>query len=572
MLSFFKSLARIFRGIKFSRGTFVVIIVLSVLSGLLTTALLRVLSEAISKFGGEAGPATVAQDNVRLGLIFVGLCLALPVARVITQALLLRLGGRAIFAMRVNLCERILAAPLRRLESLGPHSLLATLTDDVDTVTDAIIDIPLLIMHLSVLIGGFAYLGWLSWKALLFTLGFMVVGLFTYQLAVGRAMRHLRLFREHWDSLMKHLRALTEGTKELKLHRGRRRAFMSQMLEEAAAAQVHHGVVGNTIFAIAINWGQILYFLAIGLVVFVVPQFVAVEAAIITTYAFIIFFLRGSVEGILDLIPRLGGASVAIRKVEELGLSLEESTTEIERRDGAAPDLAWRTIELRNVTHTYRHEQADEEWNFGPIDLELRAGEILFLVGGNGSGKTTLAKLMTGLYEPDGGQVLLDGEPVTDANRDDFRQRFSVIFAEFFLFETLLGLSVPELDKQATGYLEKLQLQKKVTVEDGELSTIELSQGQRKRLALLTAYLEDRPIYVFDEWAADQDPAFKEIFYRQLLPELKARGKSVVVISHDDRYYEVGDRLVKLREGKIEAMSTEQPVLIDSPLPRVQQH
>jgi putative ATP-binding cassette transporter len=91
-----------------------------------------------------------------------------------------------------------------------------------------------------------------------------------------------------------------------------------------------------------------------------------------------------------------------------------------------------------------------------------------------------------------------------------------------------------------------------VQVKDGTLSTIELSQGQRKRLALLTAFLEDRPFYIFDEWAADQDPFFREVFYLQLLPELKAKGKTVLVISHDDRYYSLGDRIIKLDYGKIE--------------------
>ncbi|HYQ84679.1 MAG TPA: hypothetical protein VEP28_11855, partial [Rubrobacter sp.] len=131
------------------------------------------------------------------------------------------------------------------------------------------------------------------------------------------------------------------------------------------------------------------------------------------------------------------------------------------------------------------------------------------------------------------------------------------VYSDFCLFESLLGLERPDLDQQAHRYLAKLHLDRKVTVKDGVLSTVALSQGQRKRLALLTAYLEDRPIYLFDEWAADQDPAFKEIFYHQFLPELRARGKLVFVISHDDRYFGVGDRLIRLEEGRL---STEEMV------------
>jgi putative ATP-binding cassette transporter len=174
-------------------------------------------------------------------------------------------------------------------------------------------------------------------------------------------------------------------------------------------------------------------------------------------------------------------------------------------------------------------------------------------VGGNGSGKTTLAKLLTGLYAPDGGDIRFDGQLITDQNREWYSQHFSVVFSDFFLFDSLLGLKrqVSNLDATARDYLVQLQLDHKVQVKDGNLSTTSLSQGQRKRLALLTAYLEDRPIYIFDEWAADQDPMFKEVFYDRLLPELRAKGKTVIVISHDDRYYHVADRIIKLDYGQL---------------------
>ena len=187
----------------------------------------------------------------------------------------------------------------------------------------------------------------------------------------------------------------------------------------------------------------------------------------------------------------------------------------------------------------------------GPIDLTFRPGELIFIVGGNGSGKSTLAKILTGLYPPESGVIYLDGKPVDDRSRDAYRQNFSVVFSDFFLFDSLLGMSPVNLDAHAKEYLVQLHLNHKVTVRDGVLSTTDLSQGQRKRLALLTAYLEDRPFYVFDEWASDQDPVFKEIFYTQLLPELKSKGKTVLVITHDDRFVYVADRCLKMEEGKL---------------------
>ncbi len=186
-----------------------------------------------------------------------------------------------------------------------------------------------------------------------------------------------------------------------------------------------------------------------------------------------------------------------------------------------------------------------------PIDLSLKRGELVFLVGGNGSGKSTLVKVLTGLYAPTKGTIELDGRVIDDTNREWYSQHFSAVFSDFYLFDDLLGLDGPDVDARAGRHLVRLELDRKVRVEGGVFSTTALSQGQRKRLALLVAFMEDRPIYVFDEWAADQDPHYREIFYRELLPELRAQGKTVVVISHDDRYYGLADRVIRLDYGSI---------------------
>jgi putative ATP-binding cassette transporter len=195
----------------------------------------------------------------------------------------------------------------------------------------------------------------------------------------------------------------------------------------------------------------------------------------------------------------------------------------------------------------------------GPISLTIESGELVFITGGNGSGKTTFVRLITGLHMEETGHIYLDGHRVEDQECERYRQFFSVVFADFYLFDHLLGLTRPDLEEEARQYPAELKLSHTVKVINNRFSTTDLSQGQRKRLALLTAYLEDRPIYIFDEWAADQDPYFKNIFYTHLLPELKAIGKTVLVISHDDRYYHVADRLIRLDEGQIVSDSRRAP-------------
>jgi putative ATP-binding cassette transporter len=271
------------------------------------------------------------------------------------------------------------------------------------------------------------------------------------------------------------------------------------------------------------------------------------------SYTLIILYLMTPVEVILNSVPLLGRAKIAVQKVEDLGLLLPSNVDSAYAKTQREEENRWQTLELTGITHTYYRESEDDTFVLGPIDLSFRRGELVFLTGGNGSGKTTFAKLLTGLYIPESGEIRLDNDLVTDETRDDYRQNFSVVFSDFYLFETLLGLESGATDARAQDYLQQLHLNHKVTVQNGALSTTSLSQGQRKRLALLTAYLEDRPIYVFDEWASDQDPVFKKIFYHQLLPELKSRNKTIVVISHDEAYYHIADRIVKLNYGMVES-------------------
>ena len=269
-----------------------------------------------------------------------------------------------------------------------------------------------------------------------------------------------------------------------------------------------------------------------------------------TGYALIMLYMSSPLEVILNTMPSLSRARVSLKRIEAIGLSLDAPPAGSMQQ--GAGEGAWRTLELAGVTHAYQREGEEGSFTMGPIDLSFSPAEIVFITGGNGSGKTTLAKLITGLYAPENGEVRLDGVEITDATREAYMQRFSVVFSDFFLFDRLLGLDAPDTDEQAVHYLRQLRLDHKVQVKDGKLSTTELSQGQRKRLALLTAYVEDRSIYLFDEWAADQDPVFKAFFYLELVPELKARGKTVIVISHDDRYYGMADRIVKLEYGKVD--------------------
>jgi putative pyoverdin transport system ATP-binding/permease protein len=364
-------------------------------------------------------------------------------------------------------------------------------------------------------------------------------------------MRHMMRARELFDQVAEQIRAMTEGTKELKMHSPRRRAFLGAVERTAGQLQEEERI-GTTIFAAASSFGQVMFFLVIGFMVLVLPRFQAVSQWTLIAYTIVLFQIMSPLELLLSSFPVFSRGVASMRKVNQLGLSLDAEPAERESAEVlAAANGWWKKLELAGVTHLYRRENQDESFLLGPIDFAIEPGELVFLVGSNGSGKTTLAKLLIGLYSPESGEIRFAGQAVARDLLGTYREHFSVVFADFFVFKTLFGIEAGRLDGAARQYLSLLHLDSKVKVEDGALSTVDLSQGQRKRLALLTAYLEDRPIYVFDEWAADQDPMFKEVFYHQLLPELKARGKTVVVITHDDRYFHLADRIVKLDSGQV---------------------
>jgi putative ATP-binding cassette transporter len=464
------------------------------------------------------------------------------------------LANRTGFEMRMYLCKQILGAPLRDIETAGTAKLLAALTQDIPTIAGAFLRVPGTCTSIAVLTGCLLYLGNLSLVMLLALIVFLAIAVVTYVIPQKSANRLLQLGREDWDALLKHFRAMSEGAKELKLNRQRREAFYTDLLETTAMSYRRLNVAGQNRYVLLNSWSQVCYFIVTGLILFILPSMVAnINSRVLTGYAITILYMAAPLSALISIIPTFGTANISLRKLEELGLSLttlgtEAATTTRPR----TPGHDWRRLDLIGVTHTYQREQEEGSFVVGPIDLSLRPGELIFLVGGNGSGKTTLAKILTGLYAPESGEIRLDGETITDETSDFFRQHFSVVFSDFYLFDQLLGINDPDLDERARSYIEQLQLSHKLQIEGGTLSTIELSQGQRKRVALLTAYLEDRPIYVFDEWASDQDPLFRDIFYYQLLPELKAKGKTVLVISHDDRYYHIADRIVKLDYGKLD--------------------
>ena len=525
------------------RGPMTVMASIALISGACNAGLIAAVNKALHHIGPSARMLVLAFVALGLGRLFTSL---------VSQMMSVRFSQKAVAGMRRNLVRSILGAPLRQLEAIGSARLVVGLTDDIYNVTQALLAVPVTAVNVALLLGGAAYLGWLSWELLVGLTLFAAAGAVGYSLLSKGAYRSLNRAREEDDRLFGYFRALTEGLKELKLHRNRRSVFLARDIDSATAGFERHNIAAENRFIFAQHWSQLLFFALIGVMLFSIPAMSGVSDVARTGYVITALYLMGPLAGVLSSFALFGRANIALRKIEELGARLQESKPDAALTPMAAKTNPFESLELLEVTHTYRHEKSDDHFMLGPISVTFRPGELVFIVGGNGSGKSTLAKMITGLYVPESGEVRLNGDPVTDANRDDYRQIFSTVFSDFFVFETLLGLEHPQLDARAKEYLATLNLDQKVRVCDGAFSTTALSQGQRKRLALLTAYLEDRPFYLFDEWASDQDPQFKEFFYTRLLPDLRSNDKAVVVITHDDKYFHLADRVIKLDCGQVE--------------------
>lgn len=251
--------------------------------------------------------------------------------------------------------------------------------------------------------------------------------------------------------------------------------------------------------------------------------------------------------------PTLLSAQVAFDKLKTLAL------TEYRAEFGeSAAHGDWQTLELRGVTFAYAAGEHGKGFEVGPVDLTLSRGELVFLIGGNGSGKSTLARLLTGLYQPRSGEILVDGTPVDEAGWQAFRSRFAAVFTDFHLFDQVIGPDGEAPDTAlAEAWIARLGMGEKLHFDGWRVTDTQLSQGQRKRLALLLAVAEQRDILLLDEWAADQDPQFRRIFYRELLPLLREHGKTVFAISHDDHYFQHADRLLEMRAGQLSELTGE---------------
>jgi putative ATP-binding cassette transporter len=531
--------------VRFSPWLFGLSVVFGIVSGVSSAALMAMINDRL---------AEMANPNLAFFRDFLILVAVAIGSQLGSRLILLRLATRAVRAWRVRLCEQLLKAPLRQLEEQGSSGLMATLTNDISEVTEALTKFPMQCVNAAVIVACFGYLFWMSWTLAAGFLVTMVAGIVTYECVIRRSRSHMQKLRDTWDELIEHFTALVDGNKELKLNRKRRDSFTEVELLPTATLMMNEAWKFNSTFAIAETSGQVFFYLLIISIPLLAPRMQVSSQEIITGFILMLLYMSSRISEFVGAIPVFHRADVSKKKIESLGIELGQEELVIApgmALESSVMQARFNGIEMKQLTYQYQAEVAEDSFQLGPVNVAFAPGEIVFVIGGNGSGKSSFARLLTGLYTPSGGELRISGQLVDDSNRDEYRQHFSAVFSDFHLFKNLYEAMPEERRLRAERFLETLQLSKKVSLSDGSFSTVSLSAGQRKRLALLTSFLEDRQVYVFDEWASDQDPAFKQVFYYEILPELAARGKTVIVISHDDHYYRAARRIVRFENGRI---------------------
>nr|WP_256448916.1 cyclic peptide export ABC transporter [Methylosinus sp. KRF6] len=502
----------------------------------------------ISLVDRELHAETPAPATLLLSL--AGLTLLLLASEIVSGVGNSLVGQNIIAEVRKDLTKKILCAPIAEIERLQAHRIITTLNQDVDRISEFTRGLSYIVVASCQTLGCVAYLIYLSWP--MFLIG-VVVGAAAYaaiRLTLKSAYKNLADERAAVDELQRSYRALVEGAKELRVNKKRRLHFYEDQLS-VAIDRIRES--SNRAFARFVAGGALdsaSFFAITGTLIGLAPVFGANKSDL-AAFVLVLMYMKGPMSQVVTSLPMFNLALVSFEKVLELSQTFAGSENALlEAPPASAQVEAAAVLEFRNIHFSFPRVEGAEPFTLGPIDLVVRTGETLFITGENGSGKTTLIKLILGLYLPTDGQILLNSAIVDDESRDDYRQHFSAIFFDFFLFDDLIAADETAM-KAARRHLERLDISHKVSIEAGKFTTTDLSTGQRKRLALVGAYLEQRPIFVLDEWAAEQDPTFRRIFYQEILPELKADGKTLIVVSHDDRYFDAADRIIHIEGGCI---------------------
>lgn len=518
------------------------ILVMATLSGIANGLLLAVIN-------ASAGAMSHLSINFRYLAIFLLAFLLFYYTKKQSMTQSTVIVEQVLRAVRVRITDKIRATSLLEFEGIGREVVYNRLTQETTTISQAA---PVLINACQaaiMLVFASFYILYLSEAALWISALSIAGGMVMYLAHHKQVSQELREADRKEREFLAMLNQVMEGFKEIKINRRKSDdlfADFNVIAEESERLRIRTG----TLFVTDFMFSQVAFYLLLAGLIFVMPQFSKTSAATVIKLTASILFIMGPLEIFISSIPYFAKANVAAINLQELEARLDAAHDMQSSEAVIELPGPFTAITFEDVMFSYIDPEGRQLFSLGPINEVVRQGEVLFVVGGNGSGKSTFLKLLTGLYPPRSGSIRIDGISLDRDSVASYRELFSIVFGDFFLFEKLYGLK--DIDpERVNGLLREMDLDKKTAFSQGRFTNVNLSTGQRKRLALIAALLDDKPVCVFDEVAADQDPVFRKYFYETFLAKLKNEGKTVIAVSHDDRYFHVADRVIRMDYGKV---------------------
>lgn len=524
------------------------IMIYATISGLANASILAIINAA-------AGSVGYGESNYKYLIMFV---IAL-VINIITQRYIFDKSStiieQIVHGIRVRLTGKIRRSEMVDLDAIGKAEIYNRMTQQTSEISQSAGVIIAALQSAIMVSFSIMYLATLSLWAFALTIIIVGVGISIY---LGKEKFIIQFIHKTNASEVKLFTAIThllDGFKEVKLSKDRSND-LSNHISTVASEVRGHRVQTEKLYNWNYIFAQSFFYVLVAVMVFILPRFIEVYADSVTEIAAVILFIIGPLSTVVSGFPAYTKANIAVLDINDLEKNLDQKNGRPHRFDESVQTriASFNTVALKGVEFSYFDSQKDALFKTGPVNLTLKKGETLFIVGGNGSGKSTLLKLLTGLYTPERGKIEVDDIPITPENIQEYRELFSAIFSDFHLFDRLYGIKDWSKD-QIDSLIREFQLEDKTSFRDGVFTNINLSTGQKKRIAMIVALLENRPICVFDEWAADQDPEFRRYFYYEMIPKLKQSGKSIIIVSHDDQYFGTADRIMKMDYGQLLAYS-----------------
>ncbi|HKJ17741.1 MAG TPA: ATP-binding cassette domain-containing protein [Xanthomonadales bacterium] len=461
---------------------------------------------------------------------------------------------RRVFDTYVAIADHLRNMQLLRFERLGKGHIYSTLHTNTDIILEtskwlATVGAAIVLILFSAL-----YIAWLSPLAFTTVVAFYGFGYFIYRSNLGSVRELLVESGEREKSFRSLFSVFLEGFKELRVSHLKRRTLYEEHVQPQAESAMQAAVGAEARLTVNNVFIQIYYYFLIAAIIFLLPRISDMPVLHVLQVAAVVLFTYGSMTRIVQSVPLILKAERAVGALQGLERELQSARDPSEPYSGRFARLRpeSRVVRFTNVTFDYHPDSPAAHFQLGPLSLEIEPGEMLFIVGGNGSGKTTFMKLLAGLYAPSSGQIHLGDRLIDNSNYSDYRDLFAILFSDYYQFDRFFGRT-PVTDAELTDALQTVRLEEHVNWSEGRLENVELSAGQWKRLALACTLLDDSPIVLLDEVAADLDPVFRQYFYESYLNQLRQNGRTVIAVSHDEKYFHHADRVIKLDAGRVES-------------------